>query len=138
MEEVKSDFSKLLEKAKEESKNSYSPYSNFPVGAACLFESGSIYLGSNIENASYCLGLCAERNALSSALCAGEKTKLIAVAVYSPRQKNCLPCGGCLQWLNEFSTMNGKYSDIKVVLEVDNGFKAYSLNELLPYGFNIN
>ncbi len=138
MEERKPDFKELLEKAKEASKNSYSPYSKFPVGAACLFESGKVYLGSNIENASYCLGLCAERNALSSALCAGEKSKLIAVAVYSPRQKNCLPCGGCLQWLNEFSTMDGANNDIKVVLEAEDGYRAYGLSELLPHGFKIN
>ena len=66
MEDLKIDFNHLLKKAKDASKNSYSPYSKFAVGAACLFEDGKIYLGANIENASYGLGLCAERNALST------------------------------------------------------------------------
>ncbi len=76
MNENEIQFTELLEKAKEASKTSYSPYSKFAVGAACLFESGNIYLGSNIENVSYGIGLCAERNALSTALAAGEKASL--------------------------------------------------------------
>jgi len=136
MEDVKTGFNELLEMAKEASKTSYSPYSNFAVGAACLFESGKIYLGSNIENVSYGLGLCAERNALSSALTAGEKSQLLSIAVFSPNQKHCLPCGACLQWLSEFSIMNGNNYDITVILEDSNsGFVAYKLSELLPYGF---
>lgn len=127
----------LLEKAKEASKNSYSPYSNFAVGAACVFESGKIYLGSNIENVSYGLGLCAERNALSTALCDGEKSKLLAIAVFSPNQKHCLPCGACLQWLNEFSNMHSN-ADIKVILEDDTEPCAYKLSELLPFGFKFD
>ncbi len=127
----------LLEKAKEASKNSYSPYSNFAVGAACIFEDGKIYLGSNIENVSYGLGLCAERNALSTALCDGEKSKLLAVAVFSPNQKHCLPCGACLQWLNEFSNMHSV--DIDVILE-DDGVEPviHKLSELLPFGFKFD
>ncbi len=127
----------LLEKAKEASKNSYSPYSKFSVGAACIFESGKVYLGSNIENVSYGLGLCAERNALSTALCDGEKSKLLAIAVFSPNQKRCLPCGACLQWLNEFSNMHS--ADIEVVLE-DDGTEPliHELSELLPFGFKFD
>jgi len=137
--EMSTDFSKLLEKAKEASKNSYSPYSKFSVGAACLFESGKIYLGSNIENVSYGLGLCAERNALSTAFCAGEKTRLMAIAVFSPNQKRCLPCGACLQWLSEFSCMYGNTCyDIPVILEDDGGIIVYKLSQLLPYGFKFD
>ena len=136
MEELKTKFAHLLEKAKEASKTSYSPYSNFAVGAAVLFDSGNIYLGSNIENVSYGLGLCAERNALSTALASGEKSQAIAIAVFSPNQKRCLPCGACLQWLNEFSTMCGNNYDITVILEDSNTeFVAFKLSELLPYGF---
>ena len=136
MNENEIQFTELLEKAKEASKTSYSPYSKFAVGAACLFESGKIYLGSNIENVSYGIGLCAERNALSTALAAGEKSQLTTIAVYSPNQKHCLPCGACLQWLSEFSTMCGNNYDITVILEGDNtDYTAYKLSELLPYGF---
>lgn len=135
MDEKKVEFFELLEKAKEASKTSYSPYSKFAVGAACLFESGNIYSGSNIENVSYGIGLCAERNALSTALAAGENSQLTTIAVYSPNQKHCLPCGACLQWLSEFSIMHGKNYDIIVILENETGFISYKLSELLPYGF---
>lgn len=139
MEELKADSLKLLELAKEASTHSYSPYSKFAVGAACLFENGKIYLGSNIENASYGLGLCAERNAISSAICAGEKSQLVSIAVYSPNQKHCLPCGACLQWLKEMSIINGRNYDITVILEDnDNKAETYKLSELLPYGFIMN
>lgn len=135
MEEPNIDFSELMEQAKEASKTSYSPYSKFAVGAAALFESGKIYSGSNIENVSYGLGLCAERNALSTALAAGERSQLLAVAVFSPNQKRCVPCGACLQWMSEFSIMNGNNYDIKVILEDDTKCAAYKLSELLPFGF---
>ena len=93
-------------------------------------------MGSNIENVSYGLGLCAERNALSTALAAGENSQAIAIAVFSPNQKRCLPCGACLQWLNEFSIMHGNNYDINVILEDDNtDCIVYKLSELLPYGF---
>ncbi len=132
---MKEKFVNLL---KEASKNSYSPYSNFAVGAACLYESGKIYLGSNIENGSYGLGLCAERNAISTAFCAGEKSQLVTIAVYSPNRKNCLPCGACLQWLSELSNINGQNYDITVILEGDDEPVIYKLSELLPYGFKLN
>lgn len=138
MEDLKAKFKDLLEKAKEASKTSYSPYSKFAVGAAVLFESGNVYSGANIENVSYGLGLCAERNALSTALGTGEKSQAIAIAVFSPNQKRCLPCGACLQWLSEFSMMYGKNYDIAVILEDDTDFIVYKLSELLPYGFNFN
>ena len=64
----------LLKKAKEISNNSYSPYSKFAVGACVQFESGKIYTGCNVENGSYGLSLCAERNAISTAIADGERT----------------------------------------------------------------
>ena len=75
-------FEELLNKAKEVSKNSYSPYSKFKVGAAVLYESNKIYCGFNVENVSYGITLCAERNAISSAIAQGDKTKIKANAVY--------------------------------------------------------
>ena len=108
-------YDELLEKAKEVSKNSYSPYSKFKVGAAVMFESGKVYCGANVENVSYGITLCAERSAISSAISSGEKTKIKAIAVYSPNQKNCLPCGACRQWLAEFAPDNTH--DLKVILE---------------------
>ena len=72
----------LLEEAKTASENTYSPYSNFPVGACVLYESGNKYCGCNVENASYGLALCAERNAISSAIANGEKSKIKAIAIF--------------------------------------------------------
>ena len=92
----------LMKLAKEVSANSYSPYSKFPVGACVLYESENIYVGCNIENSSYGLSLCAERNAISTAIAAGEKSKILKIAVYSPKSAKCYPCGACRQWLQEF------------------------------------
>jgi len=123
-------YEELLIKAKEVSNNAYAPYSNFQVGACALFESDNIYLGCNVENASYGLSLCAERNALSTAIAAGEKSKLIAVAIYSPQRKLCVPCGACRQWIFELS------KQAKIILEAENNnIKTYNINELLPEAF---
>ena len=80
---------------------SYSPYSNFRVGAAVLAGSGKIYAGCNVENASYGLCNCAERTAIFTATAAGERT-LQAVLVYTPTPTPTLPCGACRQVINEF------------------------------------
>ena len=125
-------YANLLQQAKEAAKNAYAPYSNFPVGASALFESGATYTGCNVENASYGLSLCAERNALSTAIAQGEKTKLVAIAIYSPNMPSCVPCGACRQWLNEFSP------DGKIIVEKENGeIQTYMVKELLPYAFNL-
>ena len=70
-------YQELLQKAKEISKNAYCPYSKFQVGACILYESGKKYEGCNVENASYGLSLCAERNAMSSAVDNRKKTKIV-------------------------------------------------------------
>ncbi len=125
----------LFLEAKEVCKNSYSPYSNFPVGASCLFENGKKYRGVNVENVSYGITLCAERSALSAAITAGENKGLVAIAIYSPKQKMCVPCGACLQWLAEF---HDPKKDVKVILEGNDGkIKEFTLSEFLPYSFKI-
>ena len=125
----------LLHDAKLASEKTYSPYSNFPVGACVLFENGNKYLGCNVENASYGLALCAERNAISTAVAQGEKSKIKAIAIYSPKQKRCMPCGACRQWLNEFSQNN---CETKIILEDDNSKPlVLTLEEIFPFGFKI-
>lgn len=126
-------YEDLLAKAKEVSKNSYSPYSKFKVGACVLFESGKTYCGANVENVSYGLSLCAERSAISYALSSGETTKISAIAVYSPNQKKCLPCGACRQWLAEFTPDD---KQLKIVLEGCQGeVSVIDLEEIFPDSF---
>ena len=129
-------YKKLLEEAKEISKKSYSPYSNFPVGACVLYENGEIYKGCNVENVSYGLSLCAERNAISSAIANGVNSKIKAIAVYSPAQIMCLPCGACRQWIDEFCIDENQ---TKIVLEGENEtVLVLSLAEIFPHGFKFN
>ncbi|MBQ8847555.1 MAG: cytidine deaminase [Candidatus Gastranaerophilales bacterium] len=127
-------YKNLLEQAKEASKLSYSPYSNFAVGACVLYESGKTYCACNVENVSYGLSICAERSAISKAISENEKTKIKAVAIYSPNQKNCMPCGACRQWLCEFA-QNG---EIKIILENDDEkINVVSLDEIFPNSFKM-
>src|SRR5574344_363193 len=126
--------SELLNLAKKACENAYAPYSNFYVGACALYESGNYYLGCNVENASYGLSLCAERNAMSNAIVAGEKTKLVKLAIFSKNRKNCMPCGACRQWMAEFK----KDKNIKIILESEDAKCAiFTIEELLPYGFEL-
>lgn len=122
----------LLNAACNASSNAYAPYSDFRVGACVLYEDGSIYQGCNVENASYGLTICAERNAISNAVSCGQKGKIIAIAIFSPNSKLCYPCGACLQWIVEFS------SNCRVIVESDNG-EIFSINisDLLPYSFKL-
>ena len=126
-------YQELLENAKKISKNTYSPYSNFPVGACVLYESGIKYFGCNVENVSYGLTICAERNAIAQAIANGEKTKIKAIAIYSPKQIKCMPCGACRQWLAEFALENNQ---TKIILEDENDKPlVLSLEEIFPSGF---
>ncbi|MBQ7450868.1 cytidine deaminase [bacterium] len=128
-------YNDLLEKAKEVSKSAYCPYSKFAVGACVLYESGNFYIGCNVENSSYGLSLCAERNAFSTAIANGEKTSPVAIAIVSPNKKLCQPCGACRQWLCEFQKRD---CDIDVILEDENGQpKVFKSSELLPHGFDL-
>ena len=124
----------LMNIAKEASKNAYCPYSKFSVGACLLYENGNVYSGCNVENSSYVLSLCAERNAISTEIAARETSKISKIAIYSPKSAKCYPCGACRQWLQEFE----KGQDIQILLEDENGeILEYGINELLPHSFNL-
>lgn len=130
------DYANLLEKAKQASKSSYSPYSSFPVGSAILYENGKIYTGCNVENASYGLSLCAERNAMSNAISQNEGSRISAIAIYSPCQTLCMPCGACRQWLSEFCISE---EETKIILEdKDHSTLVLKLGDIFPYGFKLN
>jgi len=126
------DVKKILKFASDVAQNSYSPYSKFKVGACVLYEDGNAYTGCNVENASYGLTLCAERTAISSAIADGQKSKIVAVAIYSPNAKLCYPCGACRQWIAEFS------QDASVIVENSEGKpQVLSIKELLPHTFKL-
>lgn len=124
-------YKKLLENAKIASKKAYAPYSNFKVGACLVTEDGTEFCGCNFENSSYGLTICAERNAVGSAIVEGH-TKIKAIAIYSPNQDDCTPCGACRQVLAEFQS-----GEIEVITELNNEPKIYKMSELLPNGFKL-
>lgn len=92
---------RMMQAAREAASFSYSPYSGFRVGAAVADESGAIYAGTNVENASYGLTMCAERVATGLAVAQGVR-RLIAVVLYTPTDTPTAPCGACRQVLREF------------------------------------
>ncbi len=120
----------LLIKADEAKKSSYSPYSNFRVGAALLSKSGKVYVGANIENASYSVTCCAERVALFSAVMSGEK-EFEAIAVTSDSGLITAPCGVCRQALYEFSPKMDVISSNNAL-----EYQSKKLCALLPDGFS--
>jgi cytidine deaminase len=126
------EYQELIDKAIEVSNKSYSPYSKFAVGACVLTEDDSIYTGCNFENSSFGLTICAERNAIGSAVAEG-KRKIKAVAIYSPNAEYCFPCGACRQVMNEFKSDNG----LVVITTGAEGLRVDKLEYLLPEGFNL-
>ena len=127
------DFHALLRMANEVRRNSYAPYSGFRVGAALLADSGKVYLGCNVENASYGATCCAERSALFAAISAGERS-FWAIALVGGKDDEgddgVFPCGICRQALCEFCP-----PDMPVVLKFGNAYKVYALSDLLPKAF---
>lgn len=123
-------YEEMIKLAEDASKNAYVPYSKFPVGACVLAESGKIYTGCNFENASFGLTICAERNAVGTAIANGEK-KIKAVAIFSPNMQNCTPCGACRQVLSEFKSSEG----LDVITTCNEGIRVHTIDELLPEGF---
>ncbi len=124
----------LMELAQKARETSYSPYSRFRVGAALLTKSGKVYLGCNVENASYPAGNCAERTAIFKAVSEGER-EFEALAIVGGREGEtsefCAPCGICRQVMAEFCG-----GDFKVLLGCPEKFSAYTLKSLLPLSFS--
>jgi len=121
----------LVAAAKRAQENAYAPYSNFRVGAAVLLESGELFLGCNVENASYGLTNCAERTAIFSAVSAlgPNRVRIRAIAVVNDRNVACSPCGACRQVISEF----GPNADIFYI--GPKGIQRSSMLELLPHCF---
>lgn len=131
-------LNKLLEAANLAKVNSYSPYSNFRVGAACMMKDGTIISGTNIENASYGLSNCAERSCLFNAYSQGyRKENIVGFAISGDTKDFISPCGACRQVMSELLNescsvflMNkkGEYREIKVSKLLPFNFKGDDLN----------
>ena len=123
----------LIEKAIKARELSYSPYSNFKVGAAVATKDGKIFVGANIENSSYGLCMCAERNALYHAMLNGyKKSDLIALAVCADTDDVCSPCGACRQVISELLPSNAPI----YMTNLKGMVKETTINELLPFAFS--
>ncbi|MCC0178733.1 cytidine deaminase [Waterburya agarophytonicola K14] len=123
----------LIETATQALDKSYAPYSKFRVGAAVLTSTGKIFPGCNVENASYGLSMCAERNAIANAIIGSGKDtiKIKAIAVTNSQKVSCSPCGACRQVIWEFGT------DAEVIFLGNNGWQNSTIRDLLPAGFSL-
>ena len=123
----------LVKKAIEARDLSYSPYSKFRVGAAILSRSGKVYLGANIENSSYPLCMCAERNAIYHAMLHGEKKEdLVMLALSADTDGPCSPCGACRQVISELLERGTPI----IMSNLKGDIKETTPEELLPFAFS--
>ncbi|MDJ0642319.1 MAG: cytidine deaminase [Erythrobacter sp.] len=127
----------LIAAAHAAARQAYAPYSDYQVGAALLFDDGSIVTGSNVENASYGLALCAETVAVARAFGEGRRGGLLAVAVVGPDGKGdgapITPCGRCRQVVNELAQLGG--TDPVVLCVGASEVRKVALSVLLPHAF---
>src|SRR5579864_2747615 len=130
---VSSEMRRKLERASAKvMKNAHAPYSHFRVGAAVLLTNGKIFLGCNVENASYGMSNCAERTAIFSAVAQlGPKMKIQTIAVANNQNAPCSPCGACRQVIYEFGPK------ATVIFRSAEGWKERSIADLLPEGFRL-
>jgi cytidine deaminase len=121
----------LAEAAREAAARAYCPYSRFRVGASVLMADGSIFAGCNVENASYGLTICAERNAVFQAVARlGDRPVIRAVVVYTPTPEPTAPCGACRQVINEF----GPDAEVRCICDGPHELR-FRLDQLLPAAF---
>lgn len=125
----------LINAAKKAMERSYAPYSHFNVGAALLCKNGKVYLGANVENSSFSLCSCAERNAFFCAVSEGER-EFEAIAVVGGKNKEiekfCPPCGACRQVMTEFCG-----EDFEIILSDLKTSKIFKLGDIMPLGFSL-
>jgi cytidine deaminase len=123
-------WQQLINYAKESAGMAYAPYSNFYVGAAALTEQRRIVQGCNVENASYGLTVCAERNCIAQGVITGEQ-KFIAMVIYTEQEKLTPPCGACRQVIAEFFDSSAPILAANHLGEQ----KQWTLAQLLPDAF---
>lgn len=123
----------LVEEATKAAENSYSPYSAFRVGAALRLNNGTVVTGTNVENVSFGLTICAERSALVRAVSQfGPGIRIEAVAVSNLNNAASPPCGACRQMLAEFAA-----PDTPIVFPATGGMRTMPFEEVLPLGFDM-
>jgi cytidine deaminase len=120
--------SELMDAARSARSHAYAPYSHLSVGAALLCDDGTIHSGCNVESGSYGLTICAERNALFSAVANGRRS-FSAIAVAGPPGARTSPCGACRQVLAEFAPA------MRVLYTIPDGVEHSTVRDLLPDGF---
>ena len=128
MRALPEELERLVERARAAREQAYAPYSRFQVGAAIETASGHVFVGGNVENASYGATLCAERAAVAAMVAAGERV-ISRVAVYTEAAELTMPCGICRQVLVEFG------GGATVVVASKDGAKVMPLSELFPEPF---
>ena len=126
-------YKNLVDSAIQARELSYSPYSKFKVGAALLCKDGKVFQGANIENSSYPLCMCAERNALYHALMNGyTKNDFVALAIVADTPEVCTPCGACRQVISELFPKDA----IIVLANLKGAYQETNIEELLPLAFS--
>jgi len=128
------DYAQLAKLAIKAMESSYSPYSNFRVGAALLAKNGKIYTGCNIESAAYSPTICAERTAFAKAVSEGEREFLAIAVAGAPdggEAQYCYPCGVCRQTLKEFFTDDNEV----IIAKTETDYKIHKFKDILPFGF---
>lgn len=132
MTDIEKAVSELFESAKTASERAYSPYSGAKVGASLLDENGQVFSGCNVENASYGLTQCAERNALAAAIHAGMKPgSAHTILIYATGFEVLAPCGACRQVISELM------ADDAVIISChsESDYQSWSIGDLLPEPF---
>lgn len=132
MNDSKKAIEKLYSLARSASDNAYSPYSGVKVGACVVGENGRVYSGCNVENSSYGLTQCAERNALAAAIADGMQPGTAkTLLIYATGFKALAPCGACRQVMSELLADNA----LIISCHSETEYRSWSIAELLPYPF---
>lgn len=133
MDLSKLDVDRIMALGKKMLISSYSPYSDFKVGAVAICEDGSMFPGCNVENTSYSLTICAEVTAICNMVSQGQQ-KLQTIFIFSPSDQFITPCGACRQTILEFSE-----KDTPIFLVNSTGkIREHKLSSLIPHAFNLN
>lgn len=123
-------WQELFNQAKISFDQAYAPYSNFQVGCASITQAGDIHHGCNVENASYGLTVCAERNCIANAVIKGDQ-QFSAFVIYTEQEKLTPPCGACRQVIAEFCAPETPI----VACNHEHQYKLWTLGQLLPDAF---